>query len=57
MVCEQDHGCAPIPVTRAMFGVLQKTDPRCQPPEELTEDDKQSRAAPGESIRAIMEQN
>ena len=20
LVCEQDHGCAPIPVTRAMFG-------------------------------------
>ena len=22
LVCEQDHGCAPIPVTRAMFGAL-----------------------------------
>jgi hypothetical protein len=29
-VCEQDHGCAPIPVTRAMFGALQRTDPRCK---------------------------
>ena len=26
LVCEQDHGCAPIPVTRAMFGALQRTN-------------------------------
>jgi hypothetical protein len=30
MVCEQNHGCAPIPITRAMFGALQRTDPRCK---------------------------
>jgi hypothetical protein len=30
LVCEQDHGCAPIPITRAMFGALQRTDPRCK---------------------------
>jgi len=29
LVCESDHGCAPIPVTRAMIGALQRTDPRC----------------------------
>jgi hypothetical protein len=29
LVCESDHGCAPIPVTRAMSGALQRTDPRC----------------------------
>jgi len=23
------HGCAPIPVTRAMSAALQRTDPRC----------------------------
>jgi hypothetical protein len=57
LVCEQDHGCAPIPVTRAMFGALQKTDPRCQPPVELTEDDKKSLAELDQIIKAIMEQN
>jgi hypothetical protein len=57
LVCEQDHGCAPIPVTRAMFGALQKSDPRCQPAAELTEDDKKSLAELGEIIKAIMEQN
>jgi len=28
LVCEMDHGCAPIPVTRAMSDALQRTDPR-----------------------------
>jgi hypothetical protein len=31
LVCEADHGCAPIPLTRAMAGALQRTDPRCAP--------------------------
>jgi hypothetical protein len=31
LVCEADHGCAPIPITRAMIGALQRTDPRCAP--------------------------
>jgi hypothetical protein len=29
LVCESGHGCAPIPLTRAMIGALQRTDPRC----------------------------
>jgi hypothetical protein len=29
LVCEDSHGCAPIPLTRAMSGALQRTDPRC----------------------------
>jgi hypothetical protein len=29
LVCELDHGCAPIPLTRAMSGALQRTDSRC----------------------------
>ena len=29
LVCETDHGCAPLPLTRAMIGALQRTDPRC----------------------------
>ncbi len=31
LVCEQEHGCDPIPLTRAMLVALQKTDPRCEP--------------------------
>ena len=32
LVCETDHGCAPIPITRPMIGAVQRTDPRCDNP-------------------------
>jgi len=38
LVCESDHGCAPIPVTRGMIGALQRTDPRCNNPPPSHED-------------------
>jgi hypothetical protein len=38
LVCEADHGCVPIPVTRAMIGALQRTDPRCNNPAPSPED-------------------
>jgi len=38
LVCEQDHGCAPLPLTRQMFHAVQRTDPRC-PPEQLSPED------------------
>jgi hypothetical protein len=31
MICEQTHGCAPIPVTPIMARAIQNTDPRCAP--------------------------
>jgi hypothetical protein len=38
LVCESDHGCAPIALTRAMAGALQRTDPRCDNPTISPED-------------------
>jgi hypothetical protein len=39
LICEETHGCAPIPLTREMFRGLQNTDPRCPavqlPPEQV----------------------
>ncbi len=29
-VCEEGHGCNPVPFTRAMFGALPRSDPRCE---------------------------
>ncbi|MGE0624333.1 MAG: hypothetical protein AB7I04_11010 [Pseudomonadales bacterium] len=29
MICEQNHGCDPIPLTAVMVKAIQKTDPRC----------------------------
>ncbi len=31
LICEQTHGCDPIPVTPLMARAIQKTDPRCEP--------------------------
>lgn len=31
-ICEQGHGCEPIPITHAMTGALQRSDPRCGEP-------------------------
>jgi hypothetical protein len=31
MICEQTHGCAPIPITPVMAKAIQNTDPRCAP--------------------------
>lgn len=29
MICEQDHGCAPLPFTREQIVAVQASDPRC----------------------------
>lgn len=41
-VCEIDHGCDPIPITRPMLAALQKSDPRCSKPEPLTDNDQRA---------------
>jgi hypothetical protein len=33
MICEQGHGCDPIPLTPTMLKAIQNTDPRCEPVE------------------------
>lgn len=45
LVCEETHGCAPIPITAAMFDALQVSDPRCVPPNPLTQAHKDALAA------------
>jgi len=50
-VCEQDHGCAPLPLTRQMFHAVQHTDARC-PPEQLSAED----AAALKELGPIIEQ-
>ena len=52
-VCEQDHGCDPIPVTRAMFGALQRTDPRCKDNAPLSAEDAEALKQLGEIVKAL----
>ena len=35
-ICETGHGCDPIPLTEAMLGALQRTDPRCPGAEKVS---------------------
>lgn len=44
LICEQGHGCDPIPLTAAMTRALQKTDPRCSEKPALTEEEAQALA-------------
>lgn len=39
LICETGHGCDPIPITRPMIKVIQKTDPRCKDKPQLTADE------------------
>jgi hypothetical protein len=52
-VCENDHGCDPIAVTRAMFGALQRTDPRCKGSENVSAEDQESLKQLDEIVKAL----
>jgi len=52
-VCEQDHGCDPIPVTRAMFGALQRADPRCKNRGPTSAEDADALKQLGEVVKAL----
>ncbi len=54
-VCENDHGCDPIPVTRAMFGALQRTDARCKGSENVSAADQEQLKQLGEIVKALTE--
>lgn len=54
-VCEIGHGCDPIPVTRAMFGALQRTDPRCKNAPPPSAEDQEALKQLGEVVKALTE--
>src|SRR6516165_482873 len=56
LVCEQDHGCAPIPVTRAMFGALQRTDPRCKGQKPVSAEDAQALKELDDVVKSLKAQ-
>ena len=53
-VCEQEHGCDPIPITRAMFGALQRTDPRCANADPVSAEDQEALKQLDAAIKALM---
>lgn len=52
-VCEQNNGCDPVPFTRAMFGALQRTDPRCKNNAPVTAEDKEALQQLGELVKSL----
>jgi hypothetical protein len=54
-ICETDNGCDPIPVTKAMFGALQRTDPRCPEAEQVSAEDSEQLRLLGEIVKALTE--
>lgn len=54
-VCETEHGCDPIPVTKEMFGALQRTDPRCKGSDQVSAADAEALRQLGEIVKALTE--
>jgi hypothetical protein len=54
-ICETDHGCDAIPVSKAMFGALQRTDPRCPGADQVSAEDKEQLRLLGEIVKALTE--
>lgn len=44
LICEKGHGCDPLPFTPDMISFIQKTDPRCEQPQALTENEMKAAA-------------
>ncbi|MBL8471470.1 MAG: hypothetical protein KF778_12285 [Rhodocyclaceae bacterium] len=53
LVCEMEHGCDPIPITRRMLAAVQKADPRCAKPDTLTQDDQKALDELGEVLKTM----
>jgi hypothetical protein len=54
LVCDITHGCDPIPVTRAMSGALQRTDPRCEPKTPTSDEDVAALAQLDVIVKAMI---
>jgi hypothetical protein len=52
-ICDNSHGCDPIPITRSMSGALQRTDPRCKNQAPVSAEDAAALAQLGEIVKAL----
>ena len=52
-MCEQGHGCDPVPFTREMFGALQRTDPRCSNRAPVSPEDAQALKQLGDLVKTL----
>jgi hypothetical protein len=57
LICETGHGCDAIPVTKAMFGALQRTDPRCKGSDQVSAEDAQALKQLDDVVKALTASN
>jgi hypothetical protein len=53
LVCDTTHGCDPIPITIAMTGALQRTDPRCKSSRPVSAEDAAALAQLAVIVKAL----
>jgi hypothetical protein len=53
LVCDNSHGCDPVPFTRAMSGALQRTDPRCKNNPPVSAEDAAALTQLGAIVKAL----
>ncbi len=57
LVCGTTHGCAPIPITIAMSGALQRTDPRCKNAAPVSAEDKAALSQLADVVKSMTAPN
>ena len=55
MVCKTGHGCDPIPLTKDVLALLQKTDPRCIDNEKLNEQEVETLMQLKKAMAAMLQ--
>ena len=53
LICETSNGCDPIPLTKPMFGALQRTDPRCKGSDSVSKEDQEALALVEQAVKAL----
>jgi hypothetical protein len=53
LICETSNGCDPIPLTKPMFGALQRTDPRCKGSDKVSKEDQEALAQLQEAVKVL----
>lgn len=53
LICETSNGCDAIPLTKPMFGALQRTDPRCKGSDKVSKEDQEALALLEQAVKTL----
>jgi len=53
LICETSNGCDPIPLTKPMFGALQRTDLRGKGSDKVSKEDQEALALVEQAVKAL----